>query len=297
MKQKNLIVSIVLAVMLSIGLYVLNTKAAYAVTQKTGSVGLQGSVGAAPPSTAATITTPSNGQTVTNIPITVSGLCPGEVLVKIFKNGVFAGSAQCTNGSYSLQIDLFSGANELVAKITDALDQSGPDSNPVSVTFNDAKYGSAGKRVTLTSNYAKRGADPGTALTWPIILSGGTGPYAVSVDWGDNKPIDLVSREFAGTFDLSHTYASAGVYNIIVKATDKNGDSAFLQLVGIANGAISKITPGSSISDQVLATCKVIPWWLYILILVIIALLSFWLGNRFALQNLRRKLDRNDDII
>ncbi len=59
----------------------------------------------------------------------MSGICPGDLLVKIFKNNVFAGSVQCKNGSYSIVIDLFSGQNELVARVYDALDQPGPDSN------------------------------------------------------------------------------------------------------------------------------------------------------------------------
>ena len=41
------------------------------------------------------------------------------------------------NGSYEVAIDLFSSKNDLVARHYDDLDQGGPDSNLVSVTFND----------------------------------------------------------------------------------------------------------------------------------------------------------------
>ncbi len=262
-----------------------------AATQKSGSVGLQGEVAAPPPATGATITTPTNGQTFTSIPVRVSGLCPADVLVKIFKNQVFAGSIQCQNGSYSLQIDLFSGKNDLVARVYDALDQAGPDSNTVSVTFNDAKYGGVGKRISLTSNYAKRGANPNDTLTWPISISGGAGPYAVSVDWGDGT-IDLKSQEFPGNMDLAHVYTSSGVYNIIIIATDKNGDSAFLQVVGIANGAVAQKSSDGT-GSKIIQICQTYPWWLWLLIIVIVALLSFWLGNRSAILNLRRRLERD----
>src|SRR5262249_11547624 len=69
-----------------------------------GSIGLQGEISTAPPTRGATITTPSNGATFTTIPITVAGLCPTGLLVKIFANNVFVGSTVCQNGSYSVQV-------------------------------------------------------------------------------------------------------------------------------------------------------------------------------------------------
>src|SRR5437870_5805837 len=83
---------------------------AYAVTNpQSGSVGLEGTIPSPPPTRGATITVPSNGQSFSQLPITVRGLCPDNLLVKLFKNNVFGGSAQCTNGSYSIITDLFSG--------------------------------------------------------------------------------------------------------------------------------------------------------------------------------------------
>ncbi len=99
--------------------------------QVSGSIGIQGTISTAPPTRGATIAVPSNGAVFTTTPITVSGLCPSSVLVKLFANNVFVGSTFCVNGSYSLQIDLFSGQNDLVARVYDALDQTGPDSNLV----------------------------------------------------------------------------------------------------------------------------------------------------------------------
>ena len=69
------------------------------------------------------------------LPVTVTGLCPDGLLVKLFKNNVFAGSVDCTKGSYSLKIDLFTGQNDLVARVYDSLDQPGPDSSIVRVRF------------------------------------------------------------------------------------------------------------------------------------------------------------------
>jgi hypothetical protein len=118
--------------------------------QESGSVGLEGKINSEPPKTGATITLPRDGTTVTNLPTTISGLCPTGLLVKIYKNNVFAGSAQCNNGSFSIQIDLFSGRNELVARVYDSLDQAGPDSNTVVVTF-PLNTAISANRVSLTS--------------------------------------------------------------------------------------------------------------------------------------------------
>lgn len=153
-----------------------SVQAAIPDQEKSGSVGLQGTISSGPPTRGATIAVPGNGAVFTTVPITISGICPAGTVVKVFSNNVFMGSAFCNGGSYSVQISLFSGKNDLVARVYDALDQAGPDSNTVSVTFNDASYAQFGTHVMLTSVYAQRGAAPNSELTWPVILSGGVCP-------------------------------------------------------------------------------------------------------------------------
>ncbi len=253
-----------------------------------GSVGLEGTISTAPPTRGATIATPGNGASFSTTPITVAGLCPTGVLVKIFDNNVFVGAVLCNNGSYTLQIDLFSGANQLVARVYDALDQTGPDSNVVTVTFNDAQFAQFGSRITLTSIYARRGAYPGDPLSWPIILSGGIGPYAISIDWGDGSSPQLMSQGVAGSFDIKHTYTNAGYYKMVVRATDKNGITAFLQLVAVANGATQAGNTDKNGSSSQLKT--IVLWWPVLLILPLL-FVAFWLGRRHELYVLRKELD------
>src|SRR5436190_1995170 len=198
---------------------------------QSGSVGVQGELKGPPPSTPPSIGLPGNGQSFGTVPITVSGLCKAGLMVKIFDNGVFVGAVQCTNGSFSIKITLFGGKNDLVAKQYDSLDQASPPSNTVTVHFNDVQLVKFGTHVFLTSDYARRGTNPGQDLTWPIITSGGEGPFAVSIDWGDGSTATLKSITAPGTFVVDHKYASAGTYNMLVRATDKNGTQAFLQLV------------------------------------------------------------------
>lgn len=263
---------------------------------QSGSVGLEGTVPSPPPTQAATITVPGNGQTFKTTPITISGLCKTGLLVKVFSNNIFVGAAMCANGSYSLQADLFSGRNDLVARVFDALDQAGPDSNVVSVTYADTAFAQFGTRVSLSSIYAQLGADPGKVLDWPIILTGGVGPYAISVDWGDGTAPTLQSESFPGNISIKHTYKSAGVYKVIVKATDSNGTVAFLQLVGVANGKVSQstLTGGSSSSSNNGAntTKQTIIWWPMLLLMPLIVA-SFWLGRRHELFSIRKQLERS----
>lgn len=253
-----------------------------------GSIGLEGVIPAKPPTQGATITVPADGSVVTSVPITVSGLCPTGLLVKIFSNNVFVGSVVCVAGSYSLQVSLFSGRNDLVARVYDALDQAGPDSNTVRVTFNDAQFDQFGTHVILTSDYTRRGAPPGTELSWPIRLSGGVGPYALSVDWGDGTASDLLSVENTGTLTISHTYKTAGIYRVIVKAADKNGGEAFLQVVAQATGAIQSSSKNNPSSVVITKTAY---WPALAMIPLIFA--AFWLGRRYELKSLREHFQRD----
>ena len=266
---------------------------------QSGSVGLTGTISAPPPTQGATISVPSAGQSFTDVPIPVRGLCPNGLLVKLFKNNVFAGSVECTNGSFELNIDLFTGTNELVARVYDALDQPGPDSNVVKVEFVDNRIG-AGTRVSVTSNFAKRGANPNETLTWPIVISGGVGPYAISVDWGDGTPADLLSEPFPGALDVSHIYKAAGVYNIVIKVSDNTGAAAFLQVVGIANGPLSQTNAdGSPIGTKDDNTLLIgsgktqIVWWPATITLPFIVS-TFWIGKRYILNMIKKRIERGE---
>ena len=261
-----------------------------ATQQQSGSIGVEGTVPGSAPSQAPTIGVPSNGQSFTSIPITVSGLCKSGLLVEVFDNGVFVGSTQCSNGSYSLQIDLFSGTNTLVARQYDSLNQASPDSSGVTVTFNNSVTGT-GSLVSINSQYSKRGADPGSELTWPLSISGGNGPYAVSVDWGDNTPPELVSLPGPGNFNIQHIYQEAGTFNVTIQATDVNGNSAFLQVVGVANGAVQQ--SNKTKAPTAVTTKGQVIWWLYAL-LFLLAITTFWLGKKHQLELIRSRLRRGE---
>ncbi|MFZ1323793.1 MAG: PKD domain-containing protein [Candidatus Saccharimonadales bacterium] len=255
-------------------------------------IGMQGRLQQPPPGDAPTISLPSNGQVFEELPITITGLCTDTLLVRVFKNSVFAGSAICDGGSYSIQTDLFPGNNELSARQYDDLDQASPESNKVTVSYPidvpliPGSPDDVAQRITLTTTFARRGADPGQDMTWPLTLSGGRGPYALKVEWGDSKE-DLLTQNTPGTFDIKHAYERPGVYKIIVKATDADGESAFMQVVGIGNGSIS--TAGAE-EDGGTAVTRTRVLWQPALIMFPLIISSFWLGKRYQLKRVRYRM-------
>ena len=262
-----------------------------AVNPQSGSIGLTGRVNGPPPSTAATILTPRNGSSTSSVPITVSGTCPAGTFVNVDRNGVFGGAASCQDdGTYSLLVDLFAGNNTLVARVSDALGQFGPNSTTVTVFYNAPAFISpgenAGRQLFLQTTTTILGGSPGQSLTRSVTIVGGNGPYAVSWDWGDGANT-LVSESSEGTTTASHSYDRPGTYRVIVRVTDSLGNSAYMEVINIANGPVDTLgaTKGNGLGalpGELLAA-----WPLYLLALVMV--LFFWLGERRQLRNLRRK--------
>lgn len=258
-----------------------------------GSYGLEATKLQPPPTTSATIATPTNGASFTTSPITVSGLCTTDLLVQVYDNGAMVGSINCVSGSFSLQVSLFTGQNDLTTTQYDDLGQPGPNGNTVSVTYNNADFAAFGTLVTLTSNYGRRAANPGQTLTWPLILSGGTGPYAFSIDWGDGSKPDLKSQALAGGVDITHVYSQSGIYHVTIKVSDVNGVSAFLQLVAIANGKPTGATGdvGGGTKGGTTVITKVV-WWPAVVCLILL-LPTYWLGRRSELVTLHKQLEKD----
>ncbi len=262
-----------------------------------GSVGLSGIMPGKPPTTAATIRTPSNGQHFTTSPVTVSGTCPENTLVELFKNDIFAGSTVCTDkGSYSLEVDLLIGQNTLIARVYDALNQVGPDSNTV-IVYYDAippqsdsvtPFNFGGNQLLLNSDAVFRGVFPEQTMTVPLDVLGGTPPYAVNVEWGDasNK---VVPRNDNATFNVDHVYKKPGTYQVTFQATDTGGRVAFLTVAAIVNGqpdpAVASTKPVATPGQLLLL------WPIFTGAVAVVA--SFWLGE----QREKRVLSKQERLV
>ena len=261
---------------------------------KPGSYGLEATKPQPPPKTGARITTPGNGQSFANSPITVSGICPSDLLVQVYNNGVMVGAVVCTDGSFSLQVSLFAGTNELTAIVYDNLDQAGPVSNTVTVTYTNTNFTAFGELITLTSSYGRRSAPVNNQLAWPLQLSGGTGPYAFSIDWGEGSSLDLKSQSLAGLVTINHTYRSAGIYKVNVRVTDANGVSAFLQVIAVSSGQVDATTQKADTTDQTTTvTTKVM--WFPAATAVALLIPTYWLGRRSQIVSLRNRMMKERD--
>jgi hypothetical protein len=293
MQKHKCLIAVSITLLLVVFLPVLVFAQSYPPQTQSGGVGIEGKISAPPPTQAPTIVSPANGRVFSALPVTVSGWCPNNLLVKVFKNDVFSGSAMCRNSSYAIDIDLFSASNQLIARVYDALDQAGPDSNKVTVTFHDSvNPGNIENRVFITSNYARKGSNPNELLTWPIIITGGTPPYAISVDWGDGTTNDLYTATSPGQFDIKHKYSQSGTYRALIKATDKNNSTAYLQLVAISNGkANEQAVAGVAASKQ---TGQTVILWQPAAIAIPLVLTTFWLGKKYEVTRIKRKLQKGE---
>jgi hypothetical protein len=249
----------------------------------TGSVGLTGIMPGPPPTVAATISVPGQGESFTTSPVTVRGNCPKGTLVEIYKNNIFAGSTACdSSGNYSLSVDLLIGQNQLVARVYNSLNEPGPDSNTVTISYNALPFQGSpiaalnlgGNQLLLNTDAVYRGTFPGQQLAMPINILGGVEPYAVNVQWGDSGN-SIVPRNNNLQFDVNHTYDSAGTYQITVQGSDSQGRVAFITVAAIVNGQATPISSGSSSKPM---NKLLVLWPLYTSAVAIVA--SFWMGER-----------------
>lgn len=265
---------------------------------KTNAYGIEGTIAAPPPSEGARIIAPSGGQSYNFPVITVSGSCPSGLLVEVLSNDIMVGSTYCENKSFSLEISLSSGRNDLSARVRDDLGQLGPSLNTVTVTYNNpgAEFAPFTSVITLTSAYSRRAIDPGATLVWPLQLSGGTGPYAFSIDWGDGTEPDLQSEPVAGNIDIQHAYSAAGIYRVTIRVTDSKGVTGFLQVIAIANGdAPSSIVNTSEPAQRIILRNRII--WIPAAVVCAMLIPAFWLGRRHEARTIMKKLEHDAELV
>jgi hypothetical protein len=270
------------------------------------------------PSGPAVITSPGDGSRFTTVPITVSGTCPTDTYIKIYRNNFFSGTAKCTaDGNFTLDIDLFPGQNKLEPKIFNLTDDEGPSSTPITVFYdvseqptggnsgnsNSSSQPTAGTSTsvptarinpfTIKSDFAYRGYKVGQSIEWTFETSGGVPPYALNIDWGDGTN-SLVSQKEPGKVTVNHRYKKVGEgingsYKIKATGTDSQGRQTFLQLFLII---VPSGVPGF-VSNTLPAGPKISSSWLKLIwpayLVVILMSLSFWLGEREELVELGRR--------
>ncbi|HSX52816.1 MAG TPA: PKD domain-containing protein [Patescibacteria group bacterium] len=302
-RTRHLGISKLLVVFLLVGLFVfgfLHNKAV-AITES-GTINVGAIVPGPPPSTPSEISSPTPDQTFTSNPIVVTGNCPTEGLViKIIDNGSFVGSTICKNtNTFSLTIDLFKGSNSLVVQEFDFLNQQGPDSQPVTVFYNPPTNPVTTSTTNSQSPFSKQtipapqtvsqlgiqldpgfsgynGYKPYQQISLPLRVSGGTAPYAVHINWGDDTD-SLASLQSADQpLITTHTYIKAGNFQVLVTASDSSGQKATLSIVIIIEGVPAPLISGSTTSNPPSSAWHLMLFYQFFALLIL--LIGFGLGR------------------
>jgi hypothetical protein len=145
--------------------------------------------------------------------------------------------------------------------------------------------------LVITSEYKFQTHYVGQAFTWSLGLKGGTPPYALAVDWGDNSQSTL-TRANGNEFDLTHAYPEVKTYNLFIKATDTKGAVALIQLTAVVKGpatGVASLTTSGPLTSLFSSVQKYlwIVWPVYLA--VVLMVLSYWLGEQDVYQRMRTR--------
>ncbi len=201
------------------------------------------------PASPAVITAPIDGEHFTDPAIIVSGTCPTDSYVKVFRDGQLAGISNCTSNAFSVDVILAPDANLLTAKVYNITDDEGPSSPSITVFYDAPVVESPPPAAPTQSSPAAPPAasDSGPVLStpyqftirkphdewqWDITAAGGRAPYAIVIDWGDGV-VEHLTESASNTFAITNTYGHAAVFYPRITAADADGKVASLQLLAI----------------------------------------------------------------
>jgi len=287
-------------------------------------------VNAPPPTVGAVITSPLTGTTIANVnPSEVDGTCVSGLYVIVYDNGILGGSTICTAaGIFGIKVQLNSGSNILTARNFDNLNQPGPSTPAVTVTFNSEDAAPEVPKPNLPEtpviipglsgspsecdSYSptgtfQAGGQPHVAVVCVpqsitpnedhkigVLVWGGTPPYALNFQWGSGNST-LISMDAPGYRTVPVHYASSGIYNINIQLTDQGESSATGQSAVQVTGASSAPQTFTQAVSSILSTS----WFQTPVPLYVIAVgltLGFWGGDvfhrRFGAKAVRKRAKR-----
>ncbi|MCA9325829.1 hypothetical protein KDA23_07290 [Candidatus Saccharibacteria bacterium] len=259
-------------------------------------------------SSGATITSPQPGQKFSHKTISVTGQCPSDSYINLYRNGMFSGTAVCIDNGYEIQTDLFEGLNDLKVQAYNSTDDAGPQTPIVQVTYTlsstgggstgggtdhytpptsgDTTLDEATNPLLLWSDYHFNVFSTQQPFQWTLRFQSGLPPYATHVVWGDGQH-SYFKVQNHNSFTIIHSYSEPGYYPIVVTASDARGRTVSLQLAALiklpgASGTIGSITnptpPQGSTDNSGIGRWMWLAWPTYLVVSLMAA--SFWLGER-----------------
>ncbi len=150
--------------------------------------------------------------------------------------------------------------------------------------------------LLIGSEYRYQTYQVNQPTSFHISASAGTGPYVVTVDWGDG--IHSQQTEPNAAFTVTHAYQQPNTYIVMVKITDSVGTVATLQLSAIVK---ANVVPVALASTNPTSTGSLFGWmkhWMWVVwplyIIVSLMALSYWIGEQEAYRQAmsRRRVPR-----
>lgn len=341
-------------------IYISNQIAVATQQVASGSVSVSLIVPGDPPSAGATITSPSSGLSVKGSPVVkVDGTCQADSYVVLYINSMLSGSTTCTDaGLFSINISLAQGQNIVTALNYDNLNQAGPATPAVTVSYTPDEpiiddpidpilptkpvlIPSIENEIKSCADYnyqIEKGANDGAASVISIcseppkaetcddykltkelptggephvqivcttrfananekkkigvLAWGGTPPYALSLDWGDERETGTLLSIQKPSYVVAETsYAVLGVYTIKAILTDSKVKTAVAESSMEINGKeINSENFLQYVKNSLNVSWFDTPVPLYLTAVAIT--LGFWLGDIFARSMKSQKLSK-----
>lgn len=180
---------------------------------------------------AAVITEPSDQAHVSFNSLGVSGTCPANSYVKLFRQDIFAGVDACSGGRFHVLTSLSPGANELNTRVFNTTDDEGPASPPVTVYY-DLPPASSSPPATPTSlqisNIEEDVYEQGLIreVSSNPTVSGWAPPFSeVVVTFYSEPSICKTKADSKGAWSCTLAHAlPPGIHHVVIEATTPSGE-------------------------------------------------------------------------
>jgi len=144
------------------------------------------------------------------------------------------------------------------------------------------------KSFAITTSYNYQAFQVNENVPLNLIILNGVSPYAITINWGDGNT-ETVLRASTDISDITHTYgwinASEKDFTVKIQATDTIGQVSAVQLMAVVrNPAYTNTVSSVAHYSGLLGLLMALRAWLWLLwpayIIIILMLISFWLGER-----------------